>query len=152
MDYTRLDREYDQYWKQNDINKAIANLKEIDFYLSQGHYDTWLNSYENLFKPPYLAGLYNKERGTSFQTIQNNISYLQLLQNFRDYVAKLISESQMIDEDRKRRLAELNDDWFSAIVRAVQGFTEAAGNSLTVLPYLLLAGIAGFIAIKLFKD
>lgn len=149
MDFTRLNNEYLSFWNSRDLNKAISNLRIIDGYLSQGRYDTWLNSYDNLFKPSYLVGLYNQITSTPFSQIETNISYTQLVDNFRDYVQSLITESQLIDEKSKRDLEELNNDWFSQIGKSLTALTASITNAATILPYLLIAGLGVYLFVNI---
>lgn len=140
MDFTRLNNEYTVYWKTHKLSTALTNLRDIDFYLSQGNMDTFLDSYTLLLQPYYLSGLYSQLTGVALQDVVTNISYTDLLKNFKLYLTSLIQESKAIDDASKRYLDELNNNIFSELARTGQSFVEATANLSGYLPVILLAG------------
>lgn len=150
MDFTTLQKEYDDYWQTHNEQAVIKNLSEIDNYISNGKYDTWLNSYENLLKPEYLLSNYAVQTNQLINSV--SISYSNLMKWFSSYLKSLINEIT----DYQKKLAALKTVSLldtllnSPIGQAVKGIGnvfEGLGNAFSSFGWALIP-IAAFVGYK----
>lgn len=151
VDFTRLNNEYTVYWKSHNIDKALTNLHDIDYYLSQGQLDTFVETYDLLLKPGYLAGLFSQLTGKPLGDVVSFTSYNDLLENFRGYLTGLINESKAIDEKSKRDLQNLNNDIFTQMAGVASNFLGSTELIAKYLPYIAVGAGLIFVAVIITK-
>ena len=114
LDFTKLNIEYSAFWQKHSLSNAVSVLKEVDFYISGGKYDTFLLPYGDILKPENLI-VYYRLTGSNltFDEIAKKVTYKEMIENFIYYLNKLIK--RITDYQRKiKAISKLN--LFSSIV------------------------------------
>jgi len=119
IDFKKLNKEYTLYWKLHNLQSAVENLRQIDYYISDGNYDTFLLPYSDIFFPENLIvyfRIYNSKSSLKFKSIAEQITYQDLLNVFSNYLRSLIKE---ISDYQKRILAENKLSSLDSIIKSV---------------------------------
>ena len=147
MDFTDLQKQYDNYWSSHNLSAVIQNLAELDNYISAGNYDTWLIPYDKLLTPEYLLSNYAVSVNQNIGAVK--ISYSDLIKWFSNYINSLIKEitdnkKELEALKTKSLLDELFDSPIGQAVLGVGNIFEGVGNLFKNF-YWIIIPIAGFI-------
>jgi hypothetical protein len=114
IDFSKLNIEYKTFWTKHSLQQAIETLRKIDFYISNGKYDTFLLPYSDILKPDNLI-LYYRLMGSTLtmSEIVTQSTYQDLINIFTEYLKGLIKQ---ITDYQKKIDAEKNLSLFHSIV------------------------------------
>ena len=138
LDFTKLNAEYTQFWATHNLPGAISNLKDIDYYISNGKMDTFLLPYIDIFKPENLVVYYSiyTKKNKNMSDIVKNHSYSYFISIFADYLKSLIKN---ITDYQKKIEAENKLSVLQGIFNTFKNVTSS------IFSKVILFAIAGFI-------
>lgn len=134
LDFAKLEKEYDKFWQVHSFQSAIEKLREIDFFISGGKYDTFILPYAEIFLPMNLI-TYERLTGSNltFKEIILKVSYQDLMDNFVKYLKMLIK--QITDYQTKiKALNKLNA--FGSIISSFASLLDLASNKFFIFAIL----------------
>jgi hypothetical protein len=116
MNFDKLNAEYNSYWQNHDLGKAINSLQAIAGYLGS---DWSLLSPSTALKPENLLSRYAYDNGyavSQYQTIADTISYSTLLKHYSQYLNGLIQE--VVDYETKLK-AQQEKNIFDSLIESL---------------------------------
>lgn len=139
MDYSRLNKEYELFWKSHDYNKALSTIQNLKNFFGS---DFSFYSNEQILKPEYLVKNYYLTTGKDISDVVQSVSYSDLLLNLSNYFRSLIKK---ITDNRKQLEAMQQVSVFEKLISSIADVLGIISN-----PVFLIA-LFGLFLLYFFK-